>query len=262
MSNARVKSTGWSTGEKFTAAQATALDLGQYYAFTRTGVSALLGATTIQGGGFAFSLDFSDNAASQGAILLGDQDFLFQTSGIGVFSVPADKWRFSGTSWPVLGTRTITDFSPDIAFISDEADWKSNGGGSGGVETTGTSATSCSILLNGLPKGMVITSVKVEVKGVTGGSLPGVMPTATLYRYGVGAYNIPSATVGSQTDASADNAAFTADHTITITGLSHTVLNNSQYQVNVTSPTGGGVAAGFKIYRVFVTGTLATLRTA
>lgn len=261
MSNSRAFAIPIVTGQKVTAGQFNALDDGQYYALTRTGTTPLLGNTTIQGGSYLLTLDFSDNVASYGLIKVGDAGFIVQSVGSGNFTfADADKVSFGGaTSWPSIDAHTLTDYAPAFAWQVDQADWNIS---ATFVSTKGTSLITANMYLSDLPKGMVITSVKVEVKGFTGGTLPGTMPTVALYRYDAGAYGTPTATVGSATDSSASNAAFTANHSITISGLSHTVLNTSHYILQVTTPTGGGTSAGFTVYRCYITGTLSKLRTA
>jgi hypothetical protein len=262
MANSRAKSAGWSTNERLTSAQATAMDVGQANALCRSGTTALTAGAVIQGGGYGLVLDFTDDAASYCTVQLDTLDFTFSCAGAGNVVMPAGDLQLTGSGWPILGSRNVTDQAVRYAPVADATAWDSNSLGYGIMTASVATATSCSLLLGSLIPGLTITGFKVDVRGATSGSLPGTMPVVSLFRFAAGAYGTPSETVGSATDASPDDATYVADHQITKTGLSHAVSSSSQYILNVSNGYGGGAATGFRVYRCYISGTLATLRTA
>ncbi len=107
--------------------------------------------------------------------------------------------------------------------------------------------------LTGLPNGATLSSVELSCIGTTGGTLPATMP-----QYKVIKQDKDSTTqtdvFAFYADTSASNAAYTVDHKITKTGLSHTIdTEGSQYMLVVESPGGGGTTAGFTVYGIQVT---------
>ncbi len=262
MANSRAKSGGWSTNEKLTSAQANVMDVGQANALCRSGTTALTAATIINGGGFTFGFDMTDNAASSVGFSLGAQNLQIDCFGAGVVRMAANKLSLSGSSgWPILATRTLTNIAIPYTPCFNPAEWEFPAALPSVPTTLISTATTCSLLLGSLPAGLTLTGYRVDVIGATGGSLPGTMPTTSLYRFDAGAYFTPTETVGSQADTSANNAAYVVSHAITKTGLSHAVSASSQYILNLTSGFGGGAALGFGLYRVYISGTLATLQT-
>lgn len=261
MANSKANTTGWSTGDPLTAAQANALDAGQVAALTRSGTTALTGNATISGGGFGFSFDLSDNAASFLGISLGTQHFDIQCFGAGTTRLAANKITLTGSSgWPILGTRTLTDKAVHYTPTFDPTSWAYDILGS--VVASVNTVTSCNLILGNLPPGLTLTGFRVDVLGATSGSLPGTMPTVGLYRFAAGAYVTATETVGTVSDTSANNAAYTTAHPITKTGLTHTVDAGSCYVLTIVNGYGGGAAVGFTVYRPFISGTLSTLQTA
>lgn len=255
-----------STGDQVQASEFDALDTGQQNAMTRSGTTALTGTSTWQGGGQLWGFDFHDNAASQGVITIGAQDFTFVITGAGLLKVQASAFSLTGTGWPALGARAVTELCPGAAWSYNGTIW-TNGGSVGGgsldgVSTISTSAGTAAATLSGLPVAMTITSVEIEYIGATTGALPATMPIFTLYRYAKGAYGSPTQTVGTVTDPSPDNATYTANHTVTIGSLFHVVLSTSRYVLAVGGPAGANNAVGSSVHRIFVTGSLNTLRTA
>jgi hypothetical protein len=239
------------------------MDVGQANALCRSGTTALTAGAVIQGGGYGLVLDFTDDAASYCTVQLDTLDFTFSCAGAGNVVMPAGDLQLTGSGWPILGSRNLTDIAVEHDWlIADPTFWSENVLGYGVIEANNTTLEYATARLR-LPIGMTLASVKVEVRGtLSGATMPTSMPTATLVYFAAGAYGTPTATVGSQVDTSADQTAFELDHTIVISGLSHTVLNTADYLLTIHSPTGGQTANGFRVYRIFATGTLATLRTA
>lgn len=279
MSNSLVFPIPIIAGQRVTADDFNNLDLGQYRAFARTGNTSLLADTAFVGAGHLLQFVLFDDAASKVEFLLGDQDLVFNTAfGAGSVSVPADRLKLTGSGllpipasqlsltgasgWPVLATRTLTDFAVDQEWHYDGTEWDSNGLGFGVLTMVGSTLVTASARLR-LPMGMTLTSVKLEVRGnLSGATMPTSMPGFVLSRFVAGAYGTATQTIGTAVDTSVNQATFEADHTIVLSGLSHVVLNTSDYILSFLSPDGGNTDTGFRIYRAFVTGTLATLRTA
>lgn len=251
------------TGQKVSAAQFNALDDGQYNAVSRDGVSTLLSTSLIFGDSFELGIVLSDHATSKFAVYLGNQDAVFDTSGGGgSLQVAADRLKLTGASgWPVLDTaRTLTNKAVPFVPSFDPATWSSPVAAPSYTTTLVDTIAIVHLSLGPLPPGLTLTGYRVDVKGATGGTLPGTMPTTTLARYAAGAYAVPTESVGTQADTSGSNAVYVADHAITKTGLSHAVDADSHYVLSLTSGYGGGAAAGFVVYRVFISGTISTLR--
>lgn len=233
MGNSLVRPAGWSQNTRILPAEMDALDAGQARALVNDGTAALTADSVIDNSSFELRIEDASNFEFGGA-----------------------------TSWPKLQSRTLSSNACHFDLIWDtSADWTGATGSYGLIASTVTTTVFAHFYLF-LPVGMTLTTITLPVLGVTGGTLPGVMPSISLKRFTSTAYGTPDATIGTQADTSASNAAYTVDHAIVISGLSYVVPSTSHHLLEVTGPSGGGTAAGFKIYRPHYSGTLAVLRTA
>jgi hypothetical protein len=240
MTNSPVFSPPLSHGQIVPSSAFNALDAGQQNALTRSGTTPLTANTKIQGNGYAFTLDVSDNAASFGQFKNGDSDFAFNATGSGKYTFPADKLHLLGTSYPPMDTHAIADYAPPFS-----ADW----------DRTGTVGHPVSLVfkpllglwsqvdydgappglafLLGLPVGLVVKSVSVGLQKTDGSALPAVMPAVTLGYFDLasGAFVLLS---GPKADSSSSLAAYKAHHLVTTDTITHTVAGGRRYVVLVT----------------------------
>jgi len=274
MTNSRANSLGWSDGDTLTAAQANALDDGQVAALCRGGTTTTTSACTISSTSYAFTITATGQTCTLTAatlVLTGTTTTMsgttcsasYTTVGVtasGTCTITAATLALSiGTSWPTLSSRTITDHAVPYSIV----------GGNYTLGTTGENFT-CFFTNDSytikfalfLPQGMTLTSVKLGVLGETSGTLPGTMPSMTLKRFSATSYGTAAETVGSATDTSANNAAYTVEHDITISGLTHAVVQGSHYILEYTNAAGLGSDNNSYVFKPFITGTLAVLRTA
>lgn len=225
MGNSRAKSAGWSEGELITPAQINQIDSGQAKAFVNDGTTTL---------------------AAHCTITMADKNLTISATS-GVVTLP---------TWPTVSLALVDrriPFSPCI----QSAKWE---GGFGGywVDLVNGGGNGAALLLD-LPLGFQISSFKLEVRGATTGILPAAKAVASLYKYAVGAYDSGSL-LGSQTDSSGNNAAYVANHTIVISGLSEVVSDSAHYMLHLNVPSDAQAVAGFRIYRAFATGLLSLVK--
>jgi hypothetical protein len=235
MAPTRAFSAPISTNEKVSAAAFNQLDDGQFWALTRNGTAALLAASAVDLGAF---------------------DFTFVTGGVGRVICPADRLTFSGTSWPTLGSRSVTSWAPPAAPVFADTEF--------GLITAGLQQKAASVALNfylTLPIDAVVTAIKLPVNKATADSgLPGVMPTIALTYIDLATGSVTS--VGSVADTSGSEGAYESHHLISLTGLSHTVAVGRKYILTITGDdTSSGAADGLKIYWPLVDLTVTSLRT-
>lgn len=104
--------------------------------------------------------------------------------------------------------------------------------------------------LDDLPDGNVLNQIEISIVGATSGSFVGItMPTLSVWHI---LDDGTETQIGSTaTDTSANNAAYTALHTITCASLGHTIDRISKsYFVKFTGATGGTAATGLVIRRL------------
>ena len=246
MANSRGFVSGASSGERLTVTKINTIDLGQYYAVVRNGDTPLLANSTLT---------------------LDTYDFTIVAASSGLFKCPADKLSLTGTSWPVLASRTITDYAPAVQAVAAEADWKRKITGAWPNSIAYwecqnvVAAAPIGLLLGALPIGMTVTSCKAVVLGNSTGAPGGTMP-AISFGYTTPAAPTTWVAVGDFTDTNTTEGPFETIHNIEKTGLSHVIAGGRQYQLNVLNGYGGNHLAGLALYGVYLTGTLTTLRTA
>ncbi len=86
------------------------------------------------------------------------------------------------------------------------------------------------------PAGSTLDSVTFHVEADGhGGSLPANLPELTLSRHGTDGVRTE---IDAQIDTSASIGAYEANHTIALTSLSHTILANTQYRVELRGESG------------------------
>ena len=228
MAPTRAWSTPKSTGEQVTAAEFNALDDGQYYALVRNGAAALTAASEVTHG----SYDLKFKAASTGRVKFED-------------------------AWPeVSGTiATVTNFVPSCTWVPEDASkWVPKGDY---WEAADATASHLYVHL-WLPIGLTVSSATIYVRNPAPAVLPGVMPYI-LFRERQANVDTSVTSYGPTSDTSASAAAYNAIHAITHTlGTPCVITGNYAYSVRVTNET---TAAGLRVYRPVVSGTLAALRT-
>ena len=235
----RAFSTPKSTGDQLTAAEANALDDGQFYAVSRNGDSTMLDDSTIELGAY-------------------DLNIINAGAGVGRFQPDADYTQFGGTGYPSFASaRTVTDWVPPCGFSTNAPTiWTS-----AGLYWEATGSPNVSQFLYwalGLPAGIQITAAKTLVLNPSAGSLPTNMPVFTLLRRAVGATTTTS--IGDVTDASGDVGTYNAAHALTISGLSHTVEHGYEYYLVLRNEYGGTSSTGLRAYRPYLTLSVSTLR--
>lgn len=221
MANSKVFPTPIATGDKVSATQFNGLDDGQANAVCRTGVTALTGATTWEGGGYAFAFDFSDDSASQGQITVGAQNFDVVIAGAGNFRVPAGDLELTGTGWPVLASRSVrrsqnagVDASTSYPFAPGYGGWQQ-----------GLAGAALYVHADHLIDGATITQARVRFLGQSSAgfvSLPSPMPTLELWKTS-GTTGAATQLGSTATDGAATVGDFNAIHSIIISSLSEVV---------------------------------------
>ena len=244
MANNRANPSGWSHGEKLTAAEANIIDQGQARAWVNNGTTTLTNNSDVDLDGYTLTLAGG-------------------TTTISALSVGA---------YPSVTSQTVTDYAPPVSWQYDNSEWK--GYVNGSLSTTpatsnslelsmrcsGTSAESLVGLL-ALPVGMVVTAVSVRARNASSAALPAGMPAMWLM-VGSASGAGTLVTKGYALDASASNAAYAAWHDISITGLSYTVAQSDVIYLVVKNSSSTNSVANLQIYRPRVSGTIDTLRVA
>lgn len=173
-----------------------------------------------------------------------------------------NKLKLLSGTWPVVDAASLTNYSPLFTYsLGDSFDTHHDGY----IKDNTTASTHYTYVFLKLPIGCTISSVGLGVRGSTGGMMvstaaPDNRALVELVRFSPTDYATPAAVIGSQQDTSANNLAYTIDHQITISGLSHTVLENNHYALRVTIQPDANAAVGFRIYRPTLTGTISQLR--
>lgn len=234
MANSHVFDPPISAGQRVSSTALNALDDGQVNAMVRNGESPL---------------------TADSAIILNGHDLLILGTGGGQFKPDADFTEFTGTGWPALETRNVSNWAPPCGFQFDPA---------GFVATLSASHVQIASLyymrfVLSLPTGVAITAVRLPVmRGSTGSGLPGTMPNISLdYMTSAGAFT----NVGSAVDTSANEAAYEAFHNISLTGLNHTVALGRRYFLTLTGDSASSSTAnGLQVWQPFVDLTVTSMR--
>lgn len=100
--------------------------------------------------------------------------------------------------------------------------------------------------------GNVLDSVTISIVGATSGTFVGItMPTISVWRITDAGVETQLGSTG--TDASATDGAYTALHSIYVTGIAHTIDTvTNQYFIKFTGATGGTSASGLVIRKLLV----------
>ena len=164
----------------------------------------------------------------------------------------------TGLILPSVASGSITDYAPGFDTYPD-SNWSKNR--MGYQEDTSVASPHYVLFLFKLPVGVTITDVSLGVRGSTSGTMVSVSPDhrayMELFQFESTDYALTDAILlGTAVDSSADNATYTADHKITLSGLSHSVVESSHYGINLVVQTDGNATTGFRAYRPSVTGTI------
>lgn len=245
MANNRANPSGWSLGEKLTAAEANIIDQGQARAWVNNGTTTLTNNSDVDLDGYTLTLAGG-------------------TTTISALSVGA---------YPSVTSQTVTDYAPPVSWQYDNAEWK--GYVNGSLSTTpatsnslelsmrcsGSSAESLVGLL-ALPVGMVVTSVSVRARNASSASIASMTLPAMWLMVGSSSGAGTLVTKGYASDLSGSNAVYAAWHDISIIGLSYTVAQSDVIYLVVRNSSGTNSVANLQIYRPRVSGTIDTLRVA
>lgn len=235
---ARAWATPKSTGEQFLAAEANAIDDGQFYAWNRFGDTFLAGNSAVYPNAFTLNFDASDNAASAFAFYLGAQDLVFNIGGAGNVVIPAGDLELSGTDYPVLGSRTVYRVQNVAAHDASTAGWI----WATPYYSQHVDNTVVSFPLSELVDGATLTEVRVTVMGQTTAgfsSLPTTMPKVKVYKVD-GSTGAVTQLGSTATDASGTVGAFNGIHHITVSGLSQGIDQSAATRLFVTVLGGDG----------------------
>lgn len=249
-----------STGDQISPAACNRLDDGQFWAVTRNGTTALLSTSGVQGAGFTFTFDCSDNPTSKLVFKTDTADAEFLSTGAGRFVLPGNRTHFTdATEYPTVETHTATDVVPGCTPIYDKSTTPGFAEGLQRIQQVAATQT-LNYWLNLLP-GTVIKSVTVYLKKAAGtAGLPGSLPGIGLYYYNIDSES--STQVGSSVaDTSANIAAYRTHHALTVGSLSHTVEAARNYILSITGDDDSTSAGtGLYIYRPKVTVEVSSLR--
>lgn len=234
MAPTRAFTTPISTGERVTASQFNALDDGQYAALVRNGTAALTASSAITLGGFHFTVS---------------------GGGAGKFKPDADYTEFSGSGYPSLVTRTVTDFVPAVGPVFTTGEYTPTA-----QRFQQVSASKNLGFLLSLPIGTVVKSVTCYVKkgGGTAG-LPGVMPGIELGYYTLSTDAFTQ--VGIVADATGTLVNYRLLHALTLGSLSHTIAAGRNYIVTLYGDDDStNSSTGLYVYRPQITVEVTQLR--
>lgn len=249
-----------STGERISPAACNRLDDGQFWAVTRNGTTALLSTSGLQGAGFTFTFDCSDNPTSKLVFKTDTADAEFLSTGAGRFVLPGNRTHFTDAAeYPTVETHTATDVVPGCTPIYDKSTTPGFAEGLQRIQQVAATQT-LNYWLALLP-GTVIKSVTVYLKKAAGtAGLPGSMPGIGLYYYNINSETFTQ--VGSSVaDTSANIAAYRTHHALTVGSLSHTVEAARNYILSITGDDDSTSAGtGLYIYRPKVTVEVSSLR--
>lgn len=163
----------------------------------------------------------------------------------------ADNFTMSGTNKVKLASRSITRVQPFHFRTSDTTVWNINDAGNG-IQLLDSAVT----LLTPVrpPHGVVLTGATLYIQPAAHGALPATMPQFSVRSVSAtGGQSI----LGTATDSSANVAAYNAAHTISISGLSHTVDRTTlRYFVRVVGEGGANFAANLIVAQVALTYTI------
>ena len=155
-------------------------------------------------------------------------------------------------------SRDIQRVIPQPAYSRDTTNWAASDDTALPWFATLTNTASHRLWwpLQPLPHGAVLSSIDMVFKGATGGSLPATMPKMTLYKHPTDG-SAPSTVFATVTDSTATNGAYVVDHTITKTGIAHTIdLRSYSYVLVIESPGGGGTSTTAYVKSVLATCTI------
>jgi hypothetical protein len=186
---------------------------------------------------------------------LAAKNFTFDASGAG-------RARF-GTQYPAIRDITFTDWhAPGIAYYNP-SDWTAASFGAwpsavGMWACTEVAAYSPIDFVVYLPVGIEITSVTATVLGDSTGA-PGATKPAISFYYCTVAAPGTAVAIGDQEDPSATELAYEAIHTITKSGLTHTVAAGRIYHVAVRNGY-GATHNSLRLYGITFSGNVNALR--
>lgn len=247
---ARAWATPKSTGDQLQAAEANAIDDGQFYAWNRFGDTTIAGNSAVYPNAFTVNFDASDNAASAFAFYLGAQDLEFNIGGAGNVVIPAGDLELTGSDYPILASRTAyrsqagaayDNVSPAFYYTRPCYVQHDEGG-------------TLDFPIDAVIDGATLTAVRVRVTGTTSGgfvSLPTTLPTIKVYKVD-GSTGVMTQLGSTATDASANVGDFNGAHNIEVTGLSEVIdqSGGKRLFVKVTGASGNYVADEFAIISI------------
>lgn len=213
--------------------------------------------------GFCVATEQTENAANadfeNGLTVAEVGDSFNATCGTvlpALFQQVGDRFQALQRAVPGAGT-SVTVRVPLIALYNTSDRFTGSPGQNRWLYSQGD-ITSAGALLFAVPSSLPvgfgkIDSVVARVMGTGHSALPATKPTLTLYRNGRaagGTGDVTATSVGTQADTAASAGAYDVIHTITISGLAHSVLADNDYFIKFTGEASTNASPGLALYSI------------